>query len=415
MSFKLEWDKTGDKLYETGVERGVLYPYSVEDPTNPYPKGVAWNGLINFSESPSGAEPTALYANNIKYLNLMSTEEYGFSLEAYSSPEEFDLCDGCADIAPGVSIGQQDRQLFGFSCKTRIGSDADADKGYKLHLIYGAQASPSEKGYGTINDSPEAITLSWECTANPVNIPGFKPTASIVIDSTKVPAAKLAAFETILYGKPGAPEIPGIPADYVVKSMNFEHDTVYNVDKTPEIGVAYELVNDSTGIVLDTQTCFQESDGLPQLTFSFRDGMEHFTYQHSAPDGQFMSDHEMGGTYSVRRVGTGIPGTPAIEACEPRLPLPEEVMARFTEWLFRYQYLEIDKLVPLPAPTLGVSYTIFVDGTEAMTRTCDNEERWAISSDDGEYGLVYVSGEGWGFDAANTTVPSGTVSIYING
>lgn len=201
MSFKLEWDKTGEKLYETGVDRGVLYPYSTENPSDPYPKGVEWNGLINFSESPSGAEATPLYADNIKYLNLMSTEEYGFSLEAYSSPEEFDVCDGCAELAPGVSIGQQDRQLFGFSCRTVVGNDVANNKyGYKIHLVYGALASPSEKGYGSINDSPEAITLSWECTTTPVNIPGFKPTATIVIDSTKVDAAKLASFEEILYG-----------------------------------------------------------------------------------------------------------------------------------------------------------------------------------------------------------------------
>ena len=201
MSFKLEWDKTGEKLYETGVDRGVLYPFTTENPSDPYPKGVAWNGLINFSESPSGAEATALYADNIKYLNLISTEEYGFSLEAYSSPEEFDKCDGCAEIAPGVSIGQQDRQLFGFSCRTVVGNDVKNNSyGYKLHLIYGAQAAPSEKAFGTINDSPEAITLSWECTTTPINIPGFKPTACIVIDSTKVDANKLASFEQILYG-----------------------------------------------------------------------------------------------------------------------------------------------------------------------------------------------------------------------
>lgn len=201
MSFKLEWDKTGEKLYETGVDRGVLYPYSTQDPDNPYPKGVVWNGLINFNESPSGAEANPLYADNVKYLNLMSTEEYGFSIEAYSSPVEFDECDGEAEIAPGVSIGQQDRKLFGFSCRTRIGNDTNnTDYGYKIHLVYGALAAPAEKGYGTINDSPEAITLSWECTTTPVNIPGFKPTASIVIDSTKVPAAKLASFEAILYG-----------------------------------------------------------------------------------------------------------------------------------------------------------------------------------------------------------------------
>lgn len=201
MSFKLAWDQTGNKLYETGVDRGVLYPYDDKDPSAPYPKGVAWDGLINFSESPSGAEATALYADNIKYLSLMSTEDYGFSLEAYQSPKEFDACDGTAEVAPGVSVGQQGRIPFGFCCRTVVGNDVKNNTyGYKLHLIYGAQAAPSEKAYGTINDSPEAITLSWECTTTPVSVPGFKPTASVVIDSTKVDADKLALFEEILYG-----------------------------------------------------------------------------------------------------------------------------------------------------------------------------------------------------------------------
>lgn len=196
-NFKLAWDQTGEKFYETGVDRGVLYPQV----DGAYPKGVAWNGLLNYSASPSGAEATDLYADNVKYLSLLSAETFGFSIEAYSSPEEFDVCDGTAEIAPGVSAGQQDRVPFGFCCRTVLGNDVQKNNyGYKLHLIYGAQAQPSERGYASINDSPEAITLSWECTTTPVNVPGFKPTASIVIDSTKVDAEKLAAFEVILYG-----------------------------------------------------------------------------------------------------------------------------------------------------------------------------------------------------------------------
>lgn len=195
---KLVWDNTGDRLYETGVKNGVLYPVG-EGGT--YPKGVAWNGLTAVTESPSGAEATALYADDIKYLNLLSTEEFGATIEAYTYPEEFAQCDGSASIAKGVSIGQQARKTFGLSYKTTLGNDVDGnDYGYKLHLIYGALAAPSEKSYATINDSPEAITFSWEITTTPVNVTGFKPTASITIDSTKANSEKLAALEKILYG-----------------------------------------------------------------------------------------------------------------------------------------------------------------------------------------------------------------------
>lgn len=195
---KIVWDQTGEKLYETGVKNGVLYPQA-EGGT--YPKGVAWNGLTAVTESPSGAEATALYADDIKYLNLVSAEEFGATIEAYMYPKEFEECDGTAEIAPGVSIGQQARKTFGMSYKTTLGNDIDNnDYGYKLHIIYGALASPSEKGYATINDSPEAITFSWEVKTTPVAVNGFKPTASLVIDSTKVNAAKLKALEDILYG-----------------------------------------------------------------------------------------------------------------------------------------------------------------------------------------------------------------------
>ena len=195
---KIVWDQTGEKLYETGVKNGVLYPQA-EGGT--YPKGVAWNGLTAVTESPSGAEATPLYADDIKYLNLISAEEFGATVEAYMYPDEFAECDGSAEIAPGVSIGQQARKAFGMSYKTVLGNDVDNNNhGYKLHLIYGALAAPSEKGYATINDSPEAITFSWELTTTPVSVNGFKPTASITIDSTKVKAEKLKALEDILYG-----------------------------------------------------------------------------------------------------------------------------------------------------------------------------------------------------------------------
>lgn len=195
---KLVWDKTGERLYETGVDHGVLYPIQAG---GVYSKGVAWNGLSAVTESPSGAEASPFYADNIKYLNLMSAEEFGATVEAYMYPDEFAECDGSAEIATGVSIGQQARKVFGLSYRTLLGNDVDSnDYGYKLHLIYGALAAPSEKGYSTINDSPEPITLSWEITTTPINVAGFKPTACVTIDSTKVDATKLKALEDILYG-----------------------------------------------------------------------------------------------------------------------------------------------------------------------------------------------------------------------
>lgn len=195
---KLVWDKTGDRFYETGVKQGVLYI-----PTDGvYSKGVAWNGLTAVTESPSGAEATALYADDIKYLNLLSTEEFGATIEAYTYPDEFAACDGSAELTKGVTIGQQKRSTFGLCYKTTIGNDTDGnDHGYKLHIIYGALATPSEKAYSTINDSPDAVTFSWEITTTPVNVTGQKPTASLVIDSTKADKTKLEALEAILYGK----------------------------------------------------------------------------------------------------------------------------------------------------------------------------------------------------------------------
>ena len=194
---KIEWDKTGERLYETGVKNGVLY---VQE-GGVYGNGVAWNGLTAVTESPSGAEATPLYADDIKYLNLLSTEEFGATIEAYTYPDEFAACDGSAALADGVMIGQQARKTFGLCYRTTIGNDTEGnDHGYKLHIIYGALAAPSEKAYATINDSPEAITFSWEVTTTPVNVTGAKPTASITIDSTKADPTKLAALEKKLYG-----------------------------------------------------------------------------------------------------------------------------------------------------------------------------------------------------------------------
>ena len=204
---KLVWDATGERKYENGVRNGVLY---VMDASGTYPKGVAWNGLTAVTESPSGAEATALYADDVKYLNLISAEEFGATVEAYTYPDEFAQCNGEASLVDGVTIGQQPRKTFGMAYRTVLGNDIENESyGYKLHLIYGAVASPSEKAYATINDSPEAITFSWELKTTPVVVNGFKPTASLNIDSTKVNAQKLTALEDILFGsESGEPRLP---------------------------------------------------------------------------------------------------------------------------------------------------------------------------------------------------------------
>ena len=195
---KLVWDTTGDRFYETGVKNGVLYPMGE---TGTYPKGVAWNGLTAVTESPSGAESNPLYADDIKYLDLRSVEEFGGTIEAYMYPDEFAECDGSAELANGVKIGQQKRNTFGLCYRTTLGNDVKGDDyGYKLHIVYGAVASPSERAYSTISDSPEPITMSWEFSTTPVAVAGFKPTSHLEIDSTKANAGKLAALEAILYG-----------------------------------------------------------------------------------------------------------------------------------------------------------------------------------------------------------------------
>lgn len=204
---RIVWDRAGEHFYETGVDHGVLYPTKVG---GGYDSGVAWNGLTSVSESPSGAESTAQYADNIKYLNLISAEEFGATVEAFTYPPEFGVCDGSAMPVKGVLIGQQTRRPFGLSYRTLIGNDLEGTEyGYKIHLIYGATASPSERAYSTVNDSPEAITFSWELTTTPVEVPGYKPTASLVIDSTLVSAANMAKLENILYGTESeAPRLP---------------------------------------------------------------------------------------------------------------------------------------------------------------------------------------------------------------
>lgn len=210
---KLVWDQIGQRFYETGVDQGVLY---IPDPSGNYNLGVAWNGLSTVTEKPTGAEPTAKYADNIKYLNLFSAEEFGATLEAYTYPDEFLQYDGLASPSPGVVVGQQPRRTFGLSYRTVMGNDVDGyEHGYKLHMIYGCYASPSEKSYNTINDSPDAISFSWDITTTPVQVSGLKPTSIVVIDSTKVSSSKLEELEDLLYGTVSTdPSLP-LPNDII--------------------------------------------------------------------------------------------------------------------------------------------------------------------------------------------------------
>lgn len=210
---KIVWDKTGERLYETGVDHGVLF---VQGENGEYNKGVAWNGITAVTESPSGAESNPVWADNIKYLNLISVEEFAATIEAYMYPEEFEACDGSASPAPGIKIGQQSRRPFGFSYRTLVGNDVEGQEhGYKLHIIYNAVAAPSERAYATVNDSPEAITFSWEISTTPVEVEGYKPTAHIEIDSTKVAPEKLSALEAMLYGSESEEATLPTPAEII--------------------------------------------------------------------------------------------------------------------------------------------------------------------------------------------------------
>jgi hypothetical protein len=265
---KLTWDQSGERRYETGVDHGVLY---IPNNLGVYTNGYAWNGLTSVTESPSGAEASPQYADNIKYLNLKSVEEFGATIEAFTYPEEFGQCDGTAAPEPGVYLGQQNRKTFGLCYRTKIGNDLDSEAGYKLHLVYGADAAPSEKAYATVNDSPEAITFSWEITTTPaevgeINGTMYKPTASLTIDSTKVASADLTELEDILYGTAGVdPRLP-TPADVIaifsgttteVVPTEPAYNTTTKVITIPSIpGVVYkvdgEVVTGTVTITADT-------------------------------------------------------------------------------------------------------------------------------------------------------------------
>jgi len=261
---KLVWDAVGERTYETGVKQGVVYP---QNNVGAYPLGVAWNGLTAVTESPSGAEASPIYADDIKYLNLVSAEEFGATIEAYTYPDEFAVCDGTAALAVGVIIGQQKRSAFGLAYKTTLGNDVDGnDYGYKLHIIYGALAAPSEKAYATINDSPEAITFSWEVTTTPVSVTGKKPTASLVIDSTKVDPVKLATLEDILYGTVGAD--PYLPLPDAIAAIFTEAapsalvlSSIAPLDDAVDVAVASNIVLTFNNKISKESIVVAEADG----------------------------------------------------------------------------------------------------------------------------------------------------------
>ena len=255
---KLAWDETGKRIYETGVDHGVLYPQS----EGTYPKGVAWNGLSNVSESPSGADSNAIYADNIKYLDLTSREEFGCTIEAYTYPDEWAICDGSAEPVKGVTIGQQTRKPFGISYRTKIGNDVQGDDyGYKIHLVWNAKAAPSERSYATINDSPEAISFSWEVTTTPINVTNYKPIANMVIDSTKVDAAKLEKLEDILYGT--ATEDPRLPLpDEVISILKPDTPVTYSISldkETAEIAPEGTTTITATTVPADATVTWESS------------------------------------------------------------------------------------------------------------------------------------------------------------
>ena len=275
---KIVWDKTGERFYETGVDHAVLYPISA---AGLYNKGVPWNGITAITESPSGAEPNNLYADNIKYLVLVGAEDFGLTIEAYTYPDEWEECDGSAEIAPGVIAGQQNRKVFGLSYRTKLGNDVDGqDHGYKLHLVYGGLASPSERGYQTVNDSPEPINPSWEVTTTPVDVPDFKPTARLIITSTKADPAKLKALEDILYGTDT--EEPRLPLPEEVIELLKSAVTVVTSAESADATLLGKKVSDlQSNVVVDEDTI---SGSLKHVT-----GYTGFSSKTSEQEGHYLA------------------------------------------------------------------------------------------------------------------------------
>ncbi len=276
---KIVWDKTGERFYETGVDHAVLYPIDAE---GLYNGGVAWNGITAINESPSGAEPNNLYADNVKYLVLVGAEDFGLTIEAYTYPDEWEQCDGSAEIAPGVLAGQQNRKIFGLSYRTKLGNDVDGqDHGYKLHLVYGGLASPSERGYQTVNDSPEPINPSWEVTTTPVDVPGFKPTARLIITSTKADPAKLAALETILYGSEEAePRLP-LPEE-VIELLKADAVTVITAAESGDTTLFGKKVSDLQSNIVIGENAI--SGSLKHVT-----GYTEFSSKSSEQEGHYLA------------------------------------------------------------------------------------------------------------------------------
>ena len=276
---KIVWDKTGERFYETGVDHAVLYPIDAE---GLYNGGVAWNGITAINESPSGAEPNNLYADDIKYLVLVGAEDFGLTIEAYTYPDEWEQCDGSAEIAPGVLAGQQNRKIFGLSYRTKLGNDVDGqDHGYKLHLVYGGLASPSERGYQTVNDSPEPINPSWEVTTTPVDVPGFKPTARLIITSTKADPAKLAALETILYGSEEAePRLP-LPEE-VIELLKADAVTVITAAESGDTTLFGKKVSDLQSNIVIGENAI--SGSLKHVT-----GYTEFSSKSSEQEGHYLA------------------------------------------------------------------------------------------------------------------------------
>ena len=276
---KIVWDKTGERFYETGVDHAVLYPI---DANGLYNGGVAWNGITAINESPSGADPNNLYADNIKYLVLVGAEDFGLTIEAYTYPDEWEECDGSAEIAPGVLAGQQNRKIFGLSYRTKLGNDVDGqDHGYKLHLVYGGLASPSERGYQTVNDSPEPINPSWEVTTTPVDVPGFKPTARLIITSTKVDPAKLAALETILHGSEEAePRLP-LPEE-VIELLKPDAVTVVTAAESGDTTLFGKKVSDLQSNIVVGENAI--SGSLKHVT-----GYTEFSSKSSEQEGHYLA------------------------------------------------------------------------------------------------------------------------------
>lgn len=314
---KIIWDAVGEHKYETGVDHGVLYPLNTA--TNQYDNGVAWNGLTSVSESPSGAESNPQYADNIKYLDLMSAEEFAATVECFTYPKEWEECDGSIAPIEGVNIYQQSRKTFGLSYRTKIGNDVNPDLGYKLHLIYGAKATPSERAYNTVNDSPEALSFSYSISTTPVEVPGYKNTAILTIDSTRfvtdAAKARLAALEAVLYGTNSSPAIPAV----------YEEDVAATFDVTK----TYYTKSGDVYTVFDIFEVTSDSEFQTGVVYYEKNGDVYTVTADTVMDSEktYYVVKEKTGTYYTLKT----PAVPATEATNPRLPMPAEVISILQE------------------------------------------------------------------------------------